>query len=277
MGGVLLTQIRYGCTACSAEVRIHFFIVTKSGSSCADLSAHVGDSTFAGRAQRFSAITKILHDFSGSAFNGQHGSNLKDYIFRRGPAVEFAFQTNAYDFRHFSGESLACHHVNSVRATYTDGDHSHTSSIWSMRVSSDHHGTGDCIVFVHHLVNNAGTGFPKSHVVLHCGGSQEVIDFLIEVFCCDKVPVSAYMGLNQVVTMYRTWNCNLWQLSRHKLKDGHLSRCILHGDSIRVQNYIRYSALKLGIVRFVHMAIKDFFNGSQRAAKVLSGLFMVCF
>lgn len=58
------------------------------------------------------------------------------------------------------------HDVDGIGTTDTTGDHTQTSRVRGVRVGTDHHETGDGVVFEDDLVNNSRTWLPETDSVL---------------------------------------------------------------------------------------------------------------
>ena len=59
----------------------------------------------------------------------------------------------------------------------------------------------ECVALQNDLMNNSAAGFPESDPVLCSGSSQEVVDFLVEVFCACEILLALNLGLNEMVTV----------------------------------------------------------------------------
>src|SRR5690606_15451364 len=111
------------------------------------------------------AFAEVFNDCSGATLNGELTCNPKNHVLCGGPAAHFAGELNTDELRHLQFPGKTSHHVNGVSATNTDSDHGEATRVGGMGVRSDHHTTGECIVFKHHLMNDSCAGFPETYAV----------------------------------------------------------------------------------------------------------------
>jgi hypothetical protein len=118
-----------------------------------------------------------------------------------GPAVKLASKLDTDDLRSLKLPRKIGHNVDGVSTTNTDSGHTETTSVGSVRVSTDKKTTGESVVLEDDLVNDTGTGLPETDVVLGAGSGQEVVDLLVDVLGTGKILLTTNLGLNQVVTV----------------------------------------------------------------------------
>ena len=141
-----------------------------------------------------------------------------------------------------------------------------------MRIGSDHHTAGEGVVFEHDLVNDTCAGLPKSDSVLIRNRGKEVehlvrlVDRLLEVGGC------THARLNQVVAVHRRGNRHFFAARRHKLKQGHLGRRVLHRHAVWGKVDVRGSALE-GLLCFAlpKVSVQNFLREGQGAAQHAAG------
>ena len=109
------------------------------------------------------------------------------------------------------------------------------------------------IITYAYLVNDSAAGFPEANAIFGTTGSQEIIDFAINVFSFRQIRRSTCMCLNKMVTMYSWRNGYSGQTAWNKLQHGHLSCCILHGHTIRPQQQVAFTSYYLLQAKLIYV------------------------
>ncbi len=252
------------------EIRAAAGIVGEDGGGGTDLCAHVGDGGFSRTADGVCAGAEVFDDMVGSALDGEDSCEFEDHVFGGGPAVEFAGQAYADQFGHTDGPCESRHHFGGIGSTDTDSDHAESTGVGGMGVGSDHHTTGECVVFEDNLVDDACAGFPEAHAVFVGGGAEEVIDFFVDVFGIGEVEIDAIACADQVIAMDGGGCGDLGASSEHKLKDSHLRGGVLEGNAVRVEQDGGFAAFDILGFWIGHVAKEDLFGERQATTKASS-------
>src|SRR5690606_20166510 len=168
-------------------------------------SAHVTYSTFTGCTHRVGTFAKIFNDGTCTTFYSKLSCHPKDHIFCRRPAIELASQLNTYNPGHFQFPGQTSHHIHCIGATHTNRNHTQATCIGCVRVGTDHHTTGKCIVLKYHLVNDTCARFPETDSIFIGNGSEKIVNLLINFIRCGKVSHSSRFSLDQVIAVYSRW------------------------------------------------------------------------
>ena len=107
-----------------------------------------------------------------------------------------------------------------------------------MGVGSHHHPARERIVFEDHLVDDPSSWLPEADTIFlgHC--CQKIVNLLVGDFCTFQICNGSIFGQNQVIAMDRGGYCGLLLTGLHELKQSHLSSCILHGNTIRIEIHV---------------------------------------
>src|SRR5574343_410611 len=116
--------------------------------------------------------------------------------------------------------------------------------IFSVAIGTNHHTTGESVVFQHHLVNDTGTGLPKANAIFIRNRSEEIVHFFAFVYRTFEVYLAVVFGHNQVVAVYGAGHGYLGTTGLHKLEQRHLGGGILHGYTVRCKIYVVFATGK---------------------------------
>ncbi len=258
-------QISHVTAVRGAQVALHGSVVGKRGGGGANFSTHITDGTFTGTGKGGSPFAEVLDNSSRSTLHRQDACHLEDHVLGRSPAVEFAGQLHTDEFRKFQFPGHAGHYVNGIRTAYTDGHHAQTAGVHRVRVRTDHHTSREGVVFQNHLVDNTCTGLPEANAVFVGDRSQEVEDLVALVNRILQIRRSAYPSLDQVIAVRGGRNSYFFAARLHELKQGHLSRGILHGHAVRCKVHIGSAALVgFGRVALPKVGVQNLFREGQR-------------
>lgn len=206
----------------SLEVAAHSLVVREDGGRGTDFGTHVTDGGHTGTRQRLNTGTVVFDDGTSSTLDGQGSGNAKDDILGGSPSVHLSVQVDTDNLGALELPRNVGHNVDSVGTTDTTGDHTQTTGVGGMRVSTDHHQTGNGVVLQDDLVDNTGSRLPESDSVLGATGGQEVVDFLVDVDGSCQILVTTDLGLNQVVTVDGSGDGGGGQAGGHELQESHL-------------------------------------------------------
>jgi hypothetical protein len=92
--------------------------------------------------------------------------SAEERTFGSSPSTDLSSQFDTDDLGTFELPWNISHDINSISTTNTTSDHSQATSVWSVRIRTDHKTTRERIVLENYLMNNTRAGFPESHVVL---------------------------------------------------------------------------------------------------------------
>lgn len=149
----------------------------------------------------------------------------------------------------------------------TNGSHSETTSVGSVRISADKETTGESVVLEKDLVNNTRAGPPETDVVLGARAGKEVVDLLVDADGALEILGTADLGLNQMIAVDSGRIGDRGHAGRHELEDGHLGGGILAGNTIRAQPEVRDTALDLLTLRVVEMGIQNLLGVCEGAVE----------
>ena len=149
--------------------------------------------------------------------------------------------------------------------TNTNCTHSKTTSIGSVRISTDQETTRESVVLEENLVNDARTRSPEANVVLGARCSQEIVDLLVDVHSACKILWSANLCFNQMVTVDSCRIRNGGHAGGHELENCHLSGRILACNAVGTELQVADPTFDLLAVRVVEVRIQDLFGIGERA------------
>ena len=125
-----------------------------------------------------------------------------------------------------------------------------------MRIGAYHHAAGKSVVFQYDLVDDAGTRFPESDAIFGRHALQEVIHFTVHLAGGRKVGLYAFVGLYQVVAVYRCRNGCCFFACIHELQQCHLRRGVLHGNAVGAECSIIFASPEAGLyLRMIQVGI----------------------
>ena len=119
----------------------------------------------------------------------------------RSPARELASKLDTNNLGGLKLPGEVGHNIDGISTTDTNGGHTETTSVGSVRVSSDHETTREGVVLEDDLVNDTRAGSPETDVVLGASSGQEVVNLLVDVLGTGKILLATNLGLNQVITV----------------------------------------------------------------------------
>lgn len=182
----------------------------------------------------------------------------------RSPARELASKLDTNDLRSLEFPRKVGHDIDGISTTDTNGGHTETTSVGSVRVSSDHETTGEGVVLEDDLVNDTRTGLPETDVVLGASGGQEVVDLLVDVLSTGKILLTTNLSLNQVVTVDGGGGSDGGHASGHELENGHLGSGVLASNTVGTELEVRDTTLDVLLMRVVKMRVENLLGVGQR-------------
>ena len=93
-------------------------------------------------------------------------------------------------------------YINGISTANTDGNHSQSARIGCMRICSDHHPPGNCIVFNNYLMNDSCTRFPESDSIFCSDILQEFEHLLVHLHRIWQILQNPILRKDQVITMH---------------------------------------------------------------------------
>ena len=205
-------------TSGSTQVSRHIQVVREQGCSSSYFSTHITNSSFPGCRDRRSTVTEIFYDGICPSFYGQDTGQLQDHILRRSPAAQASGQFDTDQFRHLQFPFHSGHYVDSIGTSNSDSHHSEATGIRRVRVGTDHHSTGESIVFQYHLVDNSGSRFPKTDTELIGYGFEEIIYFAVSFGSRFNIRFRSDIRLDQVIAVDGCRNSRFIFPCIHKLQ-----------------------------------------------------------
>ena len=117
------------------------------------------------------------------------------------PAGELASKLNTNDLGGLQFPGETSHDIDSVGTTNTNGGHTETTGVGSVRVGTDEESTRESVVLKHDLVNDTRAGLPETNVVLCARGGQEVVDLLVDLVGALQILLTTNLGLDKMVAV----------------------------------------------------------------------------
>jgi hypothetical protein len=186
---------------------------------------------------------------------------------RSSPAVKLASELDTNDVGGLELPGEISHDIDSIGTTDTNGSHTETTTIDSVRISTDKKTTGEAVVLEENLVNDTRAGLPETDIVLGTGSRKEIVDLLVDVNSAGKILSTTDLGLDQVITMDSSGVGNLVHTSGHELKDSHLSGGILAGNTVRSQLEVALATLDVLAMRVVQVRVENLLSVGQRSVQ----------
>jgi hypothetical protein len=140
-----------------------------------------------------------------------------------------------------------------------------------VRVGADDQAAGESVVFEHHLVDDAGPGFPEPDAVLGGGRAQEVVDLLVLLDRAGDVFLGAGLRADQMVAVHGAGHGHALLARLHELQQGHLRGGVLHGHAVGTQQQLRLAALPGLRVEVIRVRHENFFGQREWTAEFLAG------
>lgn len=226
--------------------------------------------------------TEVLDNGTSATLDGEDTGNLADNVctvlvetsqkspmsikltLGRSPAAHLASELDTNDLRGLKLPGKTSHDIDGVSSTDTNGGHTKTTSVGSVRVGTDHETTGESVVLKDDLVNDTGTGLPETDVVLGARGAQEVVDLPVDVVGAGQVLLATDLGLNQVVTVDGGRSGDAGHAGAHELEDGHLGGGILASNSVGAELEVAGATLDLLTVGVVQVRVENLLSEGER-------------
>ena len=198
------------------------------------------------------------------------------------PARHLASQLNTNDLGGLELPRKTGHDVDSVGTTNTNGGHTQTAGVGSVRVGTNEERTRESVVLQHNLVDDTRAGLPETNVVLCARGGQEVVDLLVDVVGAGQILLTTNLGLDEMVAVDGGGSGNRGHAGGHELEDGHLGGGILAGDTVGAELEVAGAALDLLAVGVVQVGVENLLGKGKGAvearadnAQVLAHLLVV--
>ena len=231
---------------------------------------------------RIPATLRIMSVVDVSACYPTCSKQLRVRTLGSSPARQLTSQLDTNDLGSFEFPGKAGHDVDSVSTTNTNGGHTKTTSVGSVRISTDEESTRESVVLEHNLVDDTRAGLPETNVVLCARGGQEVVDFLVDLVGAGQILLAADLSLDEMVAVDSGRGSNGGHSSRHELEDGHLGSGILAGHTVGTELEVADTTLNLLTVRVVQVRVENLLGKGEGAvetradnAQVLAHLLVV--
>jgi len=209
------------------EVVGHARVVGEDRGGGTNLSTHVADGGHTSAGQGVNTGSEVLDDGTGTTLDSEDTSNLQDDILGGGPASHLSGQLDTDDLGALELPGNISHDIDGISSTDTDGDHTETTGVGGVRVSSDHQTSGEGVVLENDLVNNTRAGVPETKTVLGAGGGQEVVNLLVDILGAGQILGASDLGLDQMVAVDGGGDSDVGETSGHELEQSHLSTRII--------------------------------------------------
>jgi hypothetical protein len=250
-----------------SKVVVHTVVEGEDGGSGTNLSTHVADSSHTSARNSIGSRAVVLDDGTSATLDSEDISDLEDNVLGGSPAVELTSQLNTNDVGGLELPVKVGHDIDSISTTNTNGGHTETTTVDSVRVSTNKKTTGETVVLEKNLVNNTGTGLPETDVVLGTSTRKEVVDLLVDVNSASKILLTTDLSLDQVVTVNGGRVGNLVHASGHELKDSHLSGSILASNTVRSQLEVARTTLDILAMGISQMRVQNLLSIGQRSVQ----------
>lgn len=180
-----------------------------------------------------------------------------------GPAGETASKLDTNDLGGLKLPGETSHDIDGVSSTDTNGGHTETTGVGSVRVGTDHKTTGESVVLEDDLVNDTRAGLPETDVVLGARGAKEVIDLLVDVVGASQILLATNLGLNQVVAVDGGGSGDAGHAGAHELEEGHLGGGILASNTVGTELEVAGATLDLLTVRVVQVRVENLLSEGE--------------
>ena len=175
----------------------------------------------------------------------------------RSPAAKLASKLDTNDLGGLELPGETSHDIDGVSSTDTNGGHTETTGVGSVRVGTDHKTTGESVVLEDDLVNDTRAGLPETEVVLGARRAQEVVNLLVDVVGASQILLATNLGLNQVVAVDGGRGGNAGHAGAHELEESHLGGGILASNSVGAELEVADATLDLLTVRVVQVRVQN--------------------
>ena len=159
-------------TPCGAEVCRHLFVVREEARGGAHLGTHVTYRRLARTRKRRSALAEIFDNGIRASLNGKYARKFENNVLWRRPSAQRSREAHTDTAGNAQFPFHTRQDVYGICATHTDGYHSQPASIRRVGVRTDHHSSGESVIFQHHLVDNPRARFPEPHAIACCRALQ---------------------------------------------------------------------------------------------------------
>ncbi|KAH3659493.1 hypothetical protein OGATHE_005538 [Ogataea polymorpha] len=210
----------------------HRLVEWENGGGGTDLGTHVTDGCHTGTREGINTVTEVLDNRTSSTFDGSNTSQFQNDILRRSPSRHLTGKLDTNDFWCLQLPWQAGHNIDSVSTTNTNSQLTQTTSVRGVGVGTNQQLTWEGVVLKNDLVDDTGTWFPETNVVLGTCRCKEIVHLLVQADGSSQVSRTLLLSLNQVITVHSGWGGNRWHTSRHELQDGHLGGGILTSNSV---------------------------------------------
>lgn len=136
----------------SFEVLSHLVVEWEKRGGGTNLGTHVTDGSHTGTRQGLDSGTVVLDDSTSSTLDSQDTSDLEDDILGSGPSVHLSVEVDTDNLGGFEFPRDVGHDINSVGSSDTTSDHTETTSVGGVGIGTNHHETGNSVVFENDLV-----------------------------------------------------------------------------------------------------------------------------
>ena len=191
VGQKVATELRSSlsnvCTARSLKVLGLTGVEWEDRCRSTNFSTHVTNGTHTGGRKRGNTRSLVLNNCTSTTLNSELAGNLKDDVLRCGPARQLTLKLNTNYLRTLQLPRNVSHHINSISTADTASNHVETTSVWSVRVRTDHETTREGVVLNDNLMNDTRTRLPEANTVLGTAASKEIVDLLVQFKRVSKV------------------------------------------------------------------------------------------
>ena len=204
------------------EIVAHPVVEGEEGGRGADFSSHVADRSHASAAERFDTRSGVLDDGTCSTLDGKNAGDLENDVLGGCPTTNLSNEVDTNDFGALELPRKTSHDVNGISTADTTSNHPKATGVGRVRVGANHETTGEGVVFEDDLVDDARAGFPETETVFGGGGSQKIVDLLVDVDSTLEILDATDLGLDQVVAVDGGGDGGGIHAGGHELEDGHL-------------------------------------------------------
>mmetsp|Transcript_9262 Transcript_9262/g.34262 ORF Transcript_9262/g.34262 Transcript_9262/m.34262 type:complete len:209 (+) Transcript_9262:1368-1994(+) len=171
------------CSSCCSQVSSHALIEWEDGGGSPDLCSHVANGCHTGARDGLHTRSIVLNNCSCTSLYSENVSNLQDDVLWRGPVFEGTSEVDSNNLWCLELPWQSSHYVNSVSSSNTNSNNAQTSCVHSVRISTNHESTWECIILQYNLMNDTRSWFPETNSVFCSRRSEEVIHLLV---CLDS-------------------------------------------------------------------------------------------
>src|SRR5690606_34931061 len=126
--------------------------------------------------KRVDTRSVVFNNGTSATLDSENTSNLEDNVLGSSPAAKRTSKLDTDNLRSLQLPRKTGHNVDGISTTNTNSGHTETTSIGSVRISTNQETTRESIVFEDDLMDDTGPWLPETNAILGGGRRQEIVD-----------------------------------------------------------------------------------------------------